>query len=77
MDWQQPVSLAVVAFTGYFFVRYQIRSRRKSRSRACGSDCGCGAGDVERPAAENSSAIRGGKERIVSPEQDTAAPPTR
>ena len=42
MDWQQPVSLAVVAFAGYFFVRSQIRSRRKSRSRGCGSDCGCG-----------------------------------
>jgi len=42
MDWQQPVSLAVVAFTGYFFVRHEIRARRRSRSRACGSDCGCG-----------------------------------
>ena len=41
MDWQQPVALAVVAFTGYFFVRHEIRRRRKSRSRACGSDCGC------------------------------------
>ena len=41
MDWQQPVSLAVVAITGFLFVRFEIRSRRKSRSRACGSDCGC------------------------------------
>ncbi len=41
MDWQQPVSLAVVAITGFLFVRYEIRSRRKSRARACGSDCGC------------------------------------
>jgi len=35
MDWQQPVSLAVVAITGFLFVRFEIRSRRKSRSRAC------------------------------------------
>ncbi len=42
MDWQQPVSLAVVALAGFLFVRHEIRSRKRSRSRACGSDCGCG-----------------------------------
>jgi hypothetical protein len=63
MDWQQPVSLAVVAFAGYFFVRHEIRARRKSRSRACGSDCGCGAGDEERPATENPGTHRGENER--------------
>jgi hypothetical protein len=42
MDWQQPASLAVVALAGFLFVRHEIRSRRRARSRACGSDCGCG-----------------------------------
>ena len=45
MDWQQPASLAVIAVTGYFFIRHEIRMRRKSRSRACGSDCGCGGAE--------------------------------
>lgn len=54
MDWQQPVSLAVVAVTGFFFIRQQVRSRRKSRSRPCGAECACGAGDEEKPAEEHS-----------------------
>jgi hypothetical protein len=76
MDWQQPAALAVVAFTGYFFVRHEIRSRRKSHSRACGSDCGCGAGDEERPAAENSATHREEEERNIRPEQGTASLPS-
>ena len=46
MDWQQPASLAVVACTGFFFIRHQIRLKRKSRGGACDPDCGCGAKDV-------------------------------
>jgi len=46
MDWQQPTSLAVVACTGFFFIRHQIRRKRKSPSGACDPDCGCGAKDV-------------------------------
>ena len=43
MNWQQPVSLAVVAITGFLFVRHEIRVRKRARNRACGSgDCGCG-----------------------------------
>ena len=48
MDWQQPASLAIVAITGFFFIRREIRSRKRARSRACGSDCGCGG--AEDPA---------------------------
>jgi len=45
MDWQQPAALAVVALTGFLWVRHEIRARRKARSRACGSaDCACGSG---------------------------------
>ena len=55
MNWQQPVSLAVVALTGFLFVRHEIRVRRRARNRACGSgDCACGetggAGE-HRPAS--------------------------
>jgi len=47
MDWQQPASLAIVALTGFFFIRHEIRSRRKARARACGSDCGCSGTEEE------------------------------
>jgi hypothetical protein len=59
MDWQQPVSLAVVAVTGFFFIRHQVRSRRKSRSRPCGADCGCAAEDEKKPAEGLSRPNRG------------------
>ena len=75
MDWQQPVSLAVVALTGYLFVRYEIRSRRKSRSRLCGSDCACGAGDKGAPITEISRTKAGGNEGIAGPGPDMVRPP--
>jgi hypothetical protein len=74
MDWQQPVSLAVVVFTVYFFVRHEIRARRRSRSRACGSDCGCTAGDEERPMMEPSRTNQAENGGIVRPERETADP---
>ena len=57
MDWQQPAALAVVAFTGFLFVRREIRSRRRSHDRACGNgECACGApngaGEPRPPAGE-------------------------
>jgi len=63
MDWQQPASLAIVAVTGYFFIRYEIRSRRKSRSRACPSDCGCGS--TEKPGERDVTGKRGDIESPV------------
>lgn len=59
MDWQQPVSLAVVALTGVLFVRYEIRSRRRAKSRACGADCGCGAPGLTGPERHRSRAEAG------------------
>ena len=59
MDWQQPVSLAVVALTGVLFVRYEIRSRRRAKSRACGADCGCGAPELTGPEGHRSRAEAG------------------
>jgi hypothetical protein len=73
MDWQQVTSLAVVAVTGYFFIRHQIRSRRKSRSRACGSDCGCGGADQEGPTRGTAREKITGNERIVGQGRETAA----
>ena len=57
MDWQQPASLAVIALTGFLFVRREIRLRRRARSRACGgAGCSCGdatgAGDPAPPGAD-------------------------
>jgi len=60
MNWQQPVSLAVVAITGFLFVRHEIRVRKRARNRACGSgDCGCGetGGTGERRPASARSDI--------------------
>lgn len=58
MDWQQPASLAVVALTGFFFVRHEIRQRKKARSRGCGSDCACGTGDEPPGAGEPRPAVK-------------------
>jgi hypothetical protein len=61
MDWQQPASLAVVAVTGFLFIRHEIRQKRKARARGCGSDCGCGTGDEARRAAEPTQRHTGGE----------------
>jgi len=39
MDWQQIVSLAIVALTAVLLVRSQIRARRRSTPDCCG-ECG-------------------------------------
>ena len=75
MDWQQPVSLAVVALAGFYVMRRGIRSHRRARSRLCGSDCGCGAGDEVRPEPESSRANRRENEKIAGPGRDAAASP--
>jgi hypothetical protein len=41
MDWQQPVSLLVVAVAAILVIRHEWRSKRRASRRACGSDCGC------------------------------------
>ena len=72
MDWQQPASLAIVALTGFFFIRREIRSRKRARSRACGSDCGCGGAD-ER--ADSSPGAKGATGRnLIARTGDSSAP---
>jgi len=68
MDWQQPASLAIVAVTGYFFLRSRIRSRRRARSRLCGTDCGCVSGNEPGVPRELPRAARPA-ERGVIPER--------
>ena len=70
MDWQQPVSLAVVALAGFYVMRRGIRLRRRSRSRLCGSDCGCGVENEKRPEPGHSAADRRENERIADPGRD-------
>ncbi len=41
MDWQQAVSLIVVAVTAVLLGRSEIRRRRRARNTPCGVDCGC------------------------------------
>ncbi len=73
MDWQQPASLAIVALTGFFFIRREIRSRKRARSRACGSDCGC-AGTQE--PGDSSPRTNGVTEREpLTGGRDKGAPP--
>jgi ABC-type nickel/cobalt efflux system permease component RcnA len=71
MDWQQPASLAIVALTGFFFIRREIRSRRRARTRACGSDCGCAGEKGDAP-----SGMKGVTEHeLLTGARDQGAPP--
>jgi hypothetical protein len=43
MDWQQIVSLLIVALSAALLVRRQLRKRRRAAMSPCGrgADCGC------------------------------------
>lgn len=52
MDWQQIVSLVIVAVTFVLLFRSEVRRRRRARMRACGHDCGCSSRILEQIKAE-------------------------
>ncbi len=39
MDWQQIISLFIVAVAFVLLVRYEIQKRKRMKLRACGGDC--------------------------------------
>jgi len=40
-DWQQVVSLGIVALSLAFLVRNQFQKRKRAQMKACDSECGC------------------------------------
>jgi hypothetical protein len=40
-DWQQIVSLGIVALSVTLLVRNQIQKRKRAQLGSCDSDCGC------------------------------------
>ena len=42
MDWQQIISLGIVALSAVLLVRTEIQKRKRARLTGCGHDCGCG-----------------------------------
>ncbi|MDH3251171.1 MAG: hypothetical protein OEM41_00185 [Ignavibacteria bacterium] len=41
MDWQQFLSLIIVAVTGLLLARAEVRKRRRARRTGCMGECGC------------------------------------
>jgi len=50
MDWQQIVSLVIVALTFVLLLRSQIRKRKRAKNSACGGDCGCSSTSTKKAA---------------------------
>jgi hypothetical protein len=42
MDWQQTISLVIVALSAVLLVRGEIQKRKRAKLTGCGHDCGCG-----------------------------------
>jgi hypothetical protein len=42
VDWQQIVSLGIVALSAVLLVRSEIEKRKRAKLTGCGHDCGCG-----------------------------------
>gem|GEM_PF-2714853 len=40
-DWQQLISLGIVAVSAALLVRNQLRKRKRARLNPCDSGCGC------------------------------------
>ena len=48
MDWQQLISLTIVVLTCALLIRYKVRKHQMARLRACGHDCDCSSGVLEK-----------------------------
>ena len=46
MDWQQIISLAIVALTGILLVRSFVRKRKRAALGVCEEDCGCSVNEL-------------------------------
>jgi hypothetical protein len=46
MDWQQILSLIVVAATAVLLVRNEMRKRHRANQGICGRDCGCSSSET-------------------------------
>jgi hypothetical protein len=46
MNWQQIISLAIVALTAVLLLRSLVQKRRQSAFGSCEDGCGCSASDL-------------------------------
>jgi hypothetical protein len=46
MNWQQPISLLIVAVTAVLLARSFLRKKQSKPFGFCDSDCGCSATDL-------------------------------
>jgi hypothetical protein len=48
VDWQQIISLGIVALSASLLVRNEIQKKKRAKLAGCGHDCGCeGSASVE------------------------------
>jgi hypothetical protein len=50
MDWQQLISLCIVAGAVVFLAREEVRRRRRAKLTGCEGDCGCSSSRIEKLA---------------------------
>ncbi len=50
MNWQEIVSLAIVALTAVLLIRSQIAKRKRAKNSSCGGDCGCSSSSTTKKA---------------------------
>ncbi len=64
MDWQQIVSLTVVAAAFAFIVRRELRKHRRRKAVPCAGDCSCPAVEMivakQRQSAREHDRVEGG-----------------
>jgi hypothetical protein len=46
IDWQQILSLFIVALAAFLLVRNGVRKRRRVALSACAEDCGCSGSEL-------------------------------
>ncbi len=53
MDWQQAVSLLIVALTAVLLARFYIRKRKRAALGICEDDCGCSVNELVKSIPED------------------------
>lgn len=53
MDWQQIISLVVVALTALLLLRSFVRKRKQAALGICAEDCGCSVNELVKTIPED------------------------
>ena len=57
MDWQQIVSLIVVAATAVLLVRHEMKKRQQTKLRPCARHCGCSSSETPEKLKEEHKGV--------------------